>query len=653
MNHNQIDAAHIDKQGFGKIKWRLARVVFSILVGCNLVVSATAADVISPSVTIDATTNHLTDRPAEVKWYPGHYLTLQSHDTREGWSDIAGQTRFVGGQRIYTWRQLEPAEGKYDFSAIEADLAYLHKQNQRLILEVWDTTFQHNENPAPDYLLAGAAYKGGIASAENFRVARAKRWIPAVMDRYLLLVEALGKRFDGDPDFAGFIHTETAVEGKGAGFEDFSPAAYDQQMRRLVVDSRKAFPTTPVILDGNWYPYKGPEGLAALARLALTNGVGWGGPDLCPGNKIWGYDIIRANSRQMPLGLSVQWISYSGRWTVPQLLDFAVKDLKLNFVFWGHFDRRDSGGLSFTEDVIPAVNAYGELLPAQRPTNLLTEHELSSARLPGHSFAPWQNLEHTKAAIDAASAKLKRGEPLAESDRVRIVIYGQSLCSKDNLWAREIVPQQLTAAYGDIFTFIYKARPGWCSGVLVAVYPQDIEPTDADLVIIHDYPYPELKSYADLLFAGCNDKDGLEKWGQRLSDSDKVDKKLSADSFLNNFGKPGIRNMINRRGNRIEVLLLSDHLKDVSKKNLGPAYDAQAYNHSDVIYPAWAKENGLGYLDLRASWKEALMKKFGNATTESRNYFLRDGEHLLPSGERLWAHCVLSYFGINYEYERQ
>jgi len=624
-----------------------------LLAGC-FVAQSQSVLVTRSSQTADSSIGQLIPKPTEVKWYPGHYLTLQSHDPREGWSDIAGQTRFVGGQRIYTWRQLESEEGKYDFSAIEGDLAYLHKRNQRLVLEVWDTTFQNDENPAPDYLLAGAAFKGGIVHSQQFpHGARIKRWIPAVMDRYLLLVQALGKRFDGDPDFAGFIHTETAIEGKGPEFDDFSPAVYDEQMRRLVVDSRQAFPTTPVILDGNWYPYKGPEGLADLARLALSHGVGWGGPDLCPGNKIWGYDIIRANAGQMPLGLSAQWISYGGKWTMPQMLDFAVKDLKLNFVFWGHFDRRDRGGLSFTEDVIPAVNAYGNILSTQRPANLLTEIKSSSDRLPGHSFAPWQNLEHTKTAIDAASAKLKRGKPLADSDRVRIVIYGQSLCSKDNLWAREIVPQQLTAAYGDIFTFIYKARPGWCSGVLVAVYPQDIEPTDADLVIIHDYPYPELKSYADLLFAGCNDKDDLEKWGRRLSDSDKVDKKLSADSFLNNLGKPGIRNMINSRGNRIEVLLLSDHLKDVSKKNLGPAYDAQAYNHSDVIYPAWAKENGLGYLDLRASWKETLMKKFGNVTTESRNYFLRDGEHLLPSGERLWAHCVLTYLGITYDYAHQ
>jgi hypothetical protein len=44
------------------------------------------------------------------------------------------------------------------------------------------------------------------------------------------------------------------------------------------------------------------------------------------------------------------------------LIDFAIKDLKLNFVFWGYFDRHKSGDLSFAKDVIsgsmPMAKAY-------------------------------------------------------------------------------------------------------------------------------------------------------------------------------------------------------------------------------------------------------------------------------------------------------
>ena len=306
-----------------------------------------------------------------IKWFPGHYLTLASNQSREGWKVIAGKDHFVGGQRIYTWRQLEPEAGKYDFTGVEADLAFLRQQHQRLVLEIWDNRFDGHLQPDPDYLLT-AAYHGGIAHpAQSPKVARTKRWVPAVMDRYLLLMEALGKRFDGDPDFAGLLHTETAMENKGSGFEDFSPVDFDTQMRRLVAASRKAFPHTPVIVFGNWYPYRGLEGLASLAKHAQETGVGWGGPDLVLGKKIWGYDIIRANAGRMPLGLSAQYDSFKGTWTAAQLLDLA-QEMKLNFVFWGCFNRSKTGGLSFARDVLPVVEARNQDLVTARPANLLS-----------------------------------------------------------------------------------------------------------------------------------------------------------------------------------------------------------------------------------------------------------------------------------------
>lgn len=364
-----IQHPNVAFRGFPKPPW--AAVLIQFLLAGVLAVSTSADVRVARLASPKATSNQTgPGNPAAVKWFPGHYMTLAANQPREGWKAIACQRKFAGGQRIYTWRQLEPAKGTYDLSAIEADLAYLHQQDQRLILEVWDNSFDGKMVPVPDYLL-GAAYKGGIAHPAGHRsVTRTKRWVPAVMDRYLALVQALGNRFDKDPDFAGFIHTETAMESKGSGFEDYDGAEFDAQMRRLVADSRKAFPGTPVILFGNYYSYKGPEGLEALARFALGNGVGWGGPDLRPGKETWGDKIIRSNAGQMALGLSAQYESYNGKWTVPQLLNSATKDLKLNFVFWGCFDRHRQGGLSFLRDVIPAVNACGDELSTLRPANL-------------------------------------------------------------------------------------------------------------------------------------------------------------------------------------------------------------------------------------------------------------------------------------------
>lgn len=311
---------------------------------------------------------------ASTKWFPGHYLQLGwSHGT-ERWAAIAGNPHFAGGQRVYLWKHLEPEMGKYDFSRIDADLAYLRGNGKRLVIEVWDTFFSGSGTAVPDYLLNDPRYAGGVVyrgkpGAEKRSGSVAKRYLPQVTDRYLLLVAELGKRYDADPNVAAFVHTETAIAA-GPGGEDFDAAAYDVQMRRWVAESRKAFPTTPVLLYGNWYPYRGTAGLKDLGRYAVSQGVGWGGPDVCPGQRIWGYEVIRENAGKMAMGVAVQWQSYDGRWTAEQLFDFAVGDLKLSFVFWLDCERRNTGGLSFRKDVLPLVERrLGEVV-TDRPANL-------------------------------------------------------------------------------------------------------------------------------------------------------------------------------------------------------------------------------------------------------------------------------------------
>lgn len=50
-------------------------------------------------------------------------------------------SRFSGAQIVYTWRTLEPSEGRYDFSAIKQDLAYLDSIDKRLWVQLQDKSF--------------------------------------------------------------------------------------------------------------------------------------------------------------------------------------------------------------------------------------------------------------------------------------------------------------------------------------------------------------------------------------------------------------------------------------------------------------------------------------------------------------------------------
>ena len=68
-----------------------------------------------------------------VKWHPGHYSLVSDDKTpREHYI----QGKFLGLQKKYPWKQLEPKKGVYDFSIIHSDLQYLQKHGKRLVIQL-------------------------------------------------------------------------------------------------------------------------------------------------------------------------------------------------------------------------------------------------------------------------------------------------------------------------------------------------------------------------------------------------------------------------------------------------------------------------------------------------------------------------------------
>ena len=49
--------------------------------------------------------------------------------------------RFVGAQIMYSWKQLEPEKGKYDFSIIQEDYKYLLSHGKKLFIQFQDASF--------------------------------------------------------------------------------------------------------------------------------------------------------------------------------------------------------------------------------------------------------------------------------------------------------------------------------------------------------------------------------------------------------------------------------------------------------------------------------------------------------------------------------
>ena len=202
----------------------------------------------------------------------------------------------IGGvQIVYNWRQLEPEKGKYDFSAIEKDLATATSLKKKLFIQVQDRFFEPTAKNVPDYLMADSVYDGGLAPqfdnpGENKPVGYgwvAMQWNPAVRHRYQSLLAALAKAFDGR--VYGINLPETAIDlstqKPPTGFS--CDAYFDAEMENLAF-ARKAFSTSKVVQYVNFWPCEWDNDHHYMSRMfayAADNHVGLGGPDIIPGRK--------------------------------------------------------------------------------------------------------------------------------------------------------------------------------------------------------------------------------------------------------------------------------------------------------------------------------------------------------------------------------
>src|SRR4249919_3060730 len=113
-----------------------------------------------------------------------------------------------GVQVKYTWRQLEQGKDKYVFDALRTDLSLVHAKGKKLFVQVQDATFGLEFMPVPKYLREDPTYHGGVAQQASYPDGKpeeakpygwgARRWDPAVRERFLRLLATLGKEFDGE-----------------------------------------------------------------------------------------------------------------------------------------------------------------------------------------------------------------------------------------------------------------------------------------------------------------------------------------------------------------------------------------------------------------------------------------------------------------------
>jgi len=277
--------------------------------------------------------------------------------------------RFTGAQIMYPWKLLEPQKGQYDFSIILEDYKYLLSHKKKLFIQLQDATFSKAFVVLPRYLLSDEFNGGTLPQVDKKGDTIgwvAKRWNQNVQKRFALLLQALGKKFDGKVE--GINLQESSIDIKKSMDTTFSPERYSESIRTNMLALKKAFPKSTTMqyanfMPGEWLPKNDKGYLRSLYNYGEEIGVGLGGPDLMiheKGNLNHTVAMMHERKYTVPLGIAIQDGNYSGQTgdannnepgnhenIVPLLHAFAKDFLKVKYMFW--VDQEPY----FSEDVIP------------------------------------------------------------------------------------------------------------------------------------------------------------------------------------------------------------------------------------------------------------------------------------------------------------
>jgi len=220
-------------------------------------------------------------------------------------------------------------------------------------------SFNERRNPVPKYLMQDPQYHGGAnrqyENKDDDEQATgagwaARRWDPAVQERFHKLLFALAKEFDGRITGINFAESSLGFGESGRLYpEGFTPPIYRDALVTNLRALKRAFSKSIALqyanfMPGEWRPTEDKGYLRAVYDAAREAKVGVGGPDLLPGKPAQmgsSYSLIRELAGKVPVGIAVQDGNYEHvypetgkRVTVRELIEFASDYLKADYIFW-------------------------------------------------------------------------------------------------------------------------------------------------------------------------------------------------------------------------------------------------------------------------------------------------------------------------------
>jgi hypothetical protein len=285
---------------------------------------------------------------------PSNFLFTDSDELVEHPAQIE-RPDVAGAQIVYTWKSLEPARGEYDFSRIEADLAFLEKRGKKLFVQLQDRFFVVEARNVPRYLLDQPEYGGGLAPQTDYAGEGqpeghgwvAMQWNPAVRARFQALLRALAGRFDGR--IHGINLPESAVEidpkKNASGFT--CDGYFEAEMDNARV-ARAAFQRSHVVQYVNFWPCEWNDDRQYMSRFfefAAANRIGLGGPDIVPWrrgqmkNSYPFFNRYRGKLDLVAMAVQEPTLTYTNprtgkKFTRDEFIAFARDYLGVDLIFW-------------------------------------------------------------------------------------------------------------------------------------------------------------------------------------------------------------------------------------------------------------------------------------------------------------------------------
>jgi hypothetical protein len=298
------------------------------------------------------------------KFHPGHYTVMfMSDNGSQRALDDANRSGMTGIVKKYYWRDLEPTQGNYNFTAIQNDLNWAQAYGMQVVIMIVDKTFKL-ERPNPGYLDAQTPRNraGGYTMV---------RWNLTVVTRYKALVAAMGKRFDSHANFEGIAVQETALGFEKSTLQSFgyTPEKYRDASIDMYGYALNVMPKSRVFWYQNYF-VGNQAYIGSIAAALGPKGLVMAGPDVLPDYKSLrekSYPFFKQYRDKMHLGIQIEDVCYRAPhetagystkyWTMPELFRYARDELHVNYLFWVRVPKSRYADSYDWYDALPVIQA--------------------------------------------------------------------------------------------------------------------------------------------------------------------------------------------------------------------------------------------------------------------------------------------------------